>query len=91
MLIVALFIVAVAIPVVLVLLVLLRERYIPWIDRHLGAIWFACGVGELAVAVAYLIRGISGWGGWLRVAWSVVLAAYFFWVRAQSRGKAQSA
>jgi hypothetical protein len=83
--------VAVVIPVVLVSLVLLRDRYLPWMKRHQAAIWFAGGVGEVAVAVAYLIRGISGWEGWSRVGWSVILAAYFFWQVSSSRREAQSA
>jgi hypothetical protein len=88
---VALFSLAVAIPVVLASLVLLRDRYMPWMKRHQAAIWFAGGAGEVAVAVAYLIRGFSGWGGWFRFGWSLVLAAYFFWQVAISRREAQSA
>jgi hypothetical protein len=88
---VALFSLAVAIPVVLLLLVLLRDRYMPWMKRHQAAIWFAGGVGEVAVAVVYLIRGVSGWEGWFRFGWSLVLAAYFFWQAASSWREAQSA
>ena len=88
---VLLFTVAVAIPIVLVALVLLKDRYLPWMKRHQRAIWIAGGVGEVAVAVAYLIRGVSGWDGWFRVGWSVVLAAWFFWNASSSRRAAQSA
>ncbi|MDQ6892635.1 MAG: hypothetical protein M3167_08140 [Acidobacteriota bacterium] len=82
---VLLLVLAVAIPLVLVSLVLLRDRYLPWMKRHETAIWIAVGAGEVAVAAAYLIRGVTGWGGWLRVAWSVILAAYFLWQSSNSR------
>jgi len=59
---------AVAIPVVLVVLVLLKDRYLPWMKRHERAISIAGGVGEVAGAVAYLptracSHGKSGTGG----------------------------
>ncbi len=53
-------------------------------------IWLTGGAGELAVEAGYLIRGVSGWDGWLRVAWSAILGAYFFWRSASARREAQT-
>ncbi len=81
---------AVLLPVVLVLLVLLRDRYMPWMTRHRSSMWFFFGAAELGFAALRAARGVSGWERWLGVVWTGLLGVYFigmsFWFRRMDAG-----
>ena len=76
------------IPTVLVLLVLTRDRYSPWLRRYRFAICLFLGSAQLALGVLYLVRGVPRWEGWVRVISSMFMAGFLFWMAFQARREA---
>ena len=72
--------VGILLPVLLVALVLTRDRYFPWLNRRRAAISLGTGLMELFVAVASLVRGIRVPGDWVRIVSGVVLGIGFIWL-----------
>lgn len=71
------------IPTILVLLVLERDRYLPWFRRHRRGMWLSGALLQFGVAVGYLVQGAGVWIGWLRAAWSTLLGIWFVWMSRQ--------